>query len=283
MPSGSAHAVAAGDGRAPDSTWPVRFEPCPPPAVPSGLRLEAPLPGGAWSRGHNMNTPFSRLPIIAARLVLTGLLLPLLPPAMRAAAAPVTIENAILRVTWQPEPNAFAVVHQATGRAFAPRMTVAGSAGGMARVVSLPTGPFGEGQAIEVRQEDGSGGRVTLFPGQAFAFVQALLANPTAETRRFDTVPVVETGLEFGRPADSLKALGTAGLTAVDGHSGSYVFLALADPATRAGVVSAWLTHDRGCGVLFSSVTNGVPTLRAPIDYGRLLLPVGGRTTPKFT
>jgi hypothetical protein len=119
---------------------------------------------------------------------------------------------------------------------------------------------------------------VALHPEQPFALVQALLANPTAETRRFDTIPVVEAGLDFGRPADSLRAQGTAGLTAVDGHSGSYVFLAVADPATRAGVVSAWLTHDRGCGVLFSSVTNRVATLRAPIDYGRLLLPTGQRT-----
>lgn len=206
----------------------------------------------------------------------------LLPPLVvmptHAAATPVSIENAAVRVTWQPEHNAFALVHKATGRLFAPDLAVAGSAGGKVRVVPIPAGPLGAGQAIEVRQPDGSGGRVALYPDQPFAFVQALLANPTAETRRFDTVPVVEAGLDFGRPADSLKALGTAGLTAVDGHTGSYVFLAVADPATRAGVVSAWLTHDRGCGVLFSSVTNGVPSLRAPIDYGRLLLPAGQST-----
>lgn len=219
--------------------------------------------------------PFSSL---AARLMLAGGLIPQLSPALHATAASLAIENDTLRVTWQAEHSGFTLLHQPSGREFAPHLTVAGAAGGEARIVALPAGPFGAGQAIEVLQEDGSGGRIALFPGQPFAFVQALLANPTAGTRRFDTVPVLETDLEFGRPADSLKALGTAGLTAVDGHSGSYDFLAIADPATRAGVVSGWLTHNRGCGVLFSSVTNGVPTLRAPVDYGRLLLPAGQRT-----
>ncbi|MCB1125243.1 MAG: hypothetical protein KDM81_02020, partial [Verrucomicrobiae bacterium] len=202
----------------------------------------------------------------------------LLSPVSPVAGTPVAIENAVLRVAWQPEGDTFTLVHKPTGRLFASSLTVAGSAGGMARIVALPAGPLGAGQAIEVRQSDSSGGRVTLYPDQPFVFVQALLSNPTAETRRFNTVPVVRAGLDLGRPADSLKALGTAGLTAVDGHSGSYVFLAIADPGSRAGVVSAWLTHDRGCGVLFSSVTNGVPILRAPIDYGRLLVSAGQST-----
>ena len=51
--------------------------------------------------------------------------------------------------------------------------------------------------------------------------------------------------------ADALKALGTAGLTAVDGHPGSYAFLAIADPQTNRGVVAGWETSHVGSGFLF--------------------------------
>ena len=69
--------------------------------------------------------------------------------------------------------------------------------------------------------------------------------------------------------------MGTAGLTAPDKHSGSYLFLTLADPATRRGVVAGWLTHDRGDGVLFSGLRTTWCNSKPQIDYGHLRIPPG--------
>ena len=87
-------------------------------------------------------------------------------------------------------------------------------------------------------------------------------------------VPATFT-LDLGKPAGELRTMGTAGLTAPDKNPGSYLFLTLADPATRRGVVAGWLTEDRGSGVLFSDVKDGKVAFRARIDYGHLQIPAG--------
>jgi len=70
--------------------------------------------------------------------------------------------------------------------------------------------------------------------------------------------------------AGHLTTIGTGGLQAPEKNTGSYAWLAIADPQTRNGIVAAWLTHDRGSGVVFSPVTNGAVRIAAQIDYGRL-------------
>jgi len=77
--------------------------------------------------------------------------------------------------------------------------------------------------------------------------------------------------------------MGTAGLTAPDKNPGSYLFLTLADPKTRRGVVAGWLTHDRGDGVLFSSVKDDLVEFKAQIDYGRLRIPGNGGIKSDFS
>jgi len=68
---------------------------------------------------------------------------------------------------------------------------------------------------------------------------------------------------------DSLKAFGTAGLKKVDGHKGSYAFLSIVDPATRAGVVGGWITSEKAGGVVRSGKSeNSLPTYVPRLDYG---------------
>ncbi len=126
---------------------------------------------------------------------------------------------------------------------------------------------FGEGEGLEITQSSGERCRITLYSGIRFVFLQrTVAASPEAPVRYLD---LVSARMNFG-PAAGLKALGTAGLKEPGGHSGSYSFLAIADPGTRAGIVSGWVTHDRGSGVLFSGMEEGLATLRARIDYGDL-------------
>ena len=84
-----------------------------------------------------------------------------------------------------------------------------------------------------------------------------------------------EGRIELGLPVEKLKVLGTAGLTQPDGHPGSHVFLAVADPESRRGLVAGFLTFEKADGILFTSVENHQLTFAAQNDYGRFLLPVG--------
>ncbi len=88
-------------------------------------------------------------------------------------------------------------------------------------------------------------------------------------------VRAVAAGLDLGKPLSKLRAFGTAGLTLVEKNPGSYAFLALVDPARRAGVVGGWLTHDRASGVVFSPVEDGEVRMDAQLDHGRLRIKPG--------
>lgn len=87
---------------------------------------------------------------------------------------------------------------------------------------------------------------------------------------------------EYAAAADELKALGTAGLTAVDEHAGSYMFLALARPVERTGVVAAWTTSDRGSGIVFSAKSSDENAAKTAFfgreEYGKLRLEAGKPT-----
>lgn len=68
---------------------------------------------------------------------------------------------------------------------------------------------------------------------------------------------------------DELKAFGTAGLKPIDGHKGSYAFLSIVDPQTRAGIVGGWITSEKAGGVVLSGKTeHNVPTMTPQLDFG---------------
>lgn len=134
---------------------------------------------------------------------------------------------------------------------------------------------FGKGTSIALSYADGRVDRMTLYRGIDFLFIQPVLANKSGKEINLNKVDLVETALHLDVPAGSLKALGTAGLTKVDAHPGSYMFLSVADPETRQGMVGAWISSDRGSGVVFSGSDGDRATLKARIDYGRLIIKPG--------
>ncbi|MCX6928264.1 MAG: alpha-galactosidase, partial [Verrucomicrobia bacterium] len=134
----------------------------------------------------------------------------------------------------------------------------------------MTDGVFGAGSRIVLTLADGGENSLTLCQGLPFVLVRAARHNSGTEPLDLtNSVPAVFT-LDLGKPAGELRTMGTAGLTAPDQHPGSYLFLTLADPATRRGVVAGWLTEDRGSGVVFSSVKGGAVEFKAQIDYGHL-------------
>ena len=124
-----------------------------------------------------------------------------------------------------------------------------------------------------VRQE--SGDTEAIFSKSSSSpFVQITL--PLSENM-FKEGPVKNIELpkiELQLPAEKLMTLGTAGLRAVDKHKGSYMFLAAADPETRSGVVTGWITSNKGSGIVFSEKNaSGNAVIKPVLEYGKLLPP----------
>ncbi len=190
------------------------------------------------------------------------------------AGASAVIENDMLRVTLNAASGSFSLGTPATGRVFASGAKLANFTG-EARVAEVTHPAFGVGREIQIVQAGGNRSAIALYPRLPFALFRLNLHNAGPQPQTFQRLPLLSATLDLGRPLAELRAFGTAGLTTPEKNPGSYVYLALVDPATRAGVVGAWLTHDRGSGVVFSPVAGDQVGLEARIDYGRLRVKPG--------
>ena len=194
--------------------------------------------------------------------------------ALSASAGALEISNDHLKAVYDTEKGTLSVTANDVGATFIDGKWSSRKASA-AEVTKAPRSCFGKGESIELSYADGRVDRISLYKGVDFLFIQPTMANTGDEEINLEKVDLVETRLKLQKPVDSLKALGTAGLTAVDEHPGSYMFLSIADPETRAGVVGAWLSSDRGSGIVFSGVEKDKATLSARIDYGRLRIKPG--------
>ena len=144
---------------------------------------------------------------------------------------------------------------------------------GTATKSSISDPVLGDGQQIQI---NGLGGAdVRVFDDLPFVLVRLTLTNPREGTLVLNRVPVASFGVELGKPASELRTMGTGGLLAPARCPGSYVWLAVADPQTRNGIVAAWLTNDRASGVLFPKVSGDSVRIDARGDYGHLRLTPG--------
>jgi len=186
--------------------------------------------------------------------------------------AEMSIENESLRVTC--EQGCWAVAVRDAARPFAictPRGQ--GAAAVTAEVAHDKV--FGSGRALVASFPDGQRDTIELYPQVPFALWRRTLRNGDAAPAIFNRVPVAAVQLDMGVPAPQLITLGTGGLAAADKNPGSYEWLAVAQPATRAGVVAGYVTHERGCGVIKPALVDGAVHLEARQECGRWRLAAG--------
>jgi hypothetical protein len=188
-------------------------------------------------------------------------------------AGNLRIENEYVAVDFEATGLSFIATAKPSQVRFITRGTLAAGAG-KARQRTIRHETWGTGQVIEIEYGSGQVDRVNLFAGLPFIVLQTALTNTGAEDRTIDSLRPFSATLNLGAVASELRAFGTAGLTEVgqEANPGSYSFLAVADPNSRAGVVAGWVSHDRGSGLLFSDVREGRAVVDAQLDYGRLLL-----------
>ena len=110
---------------------------------------------------------------------------------------------------------------------------------------------------------------VRLDGDAPFAFLDFTPAATSGRIERVDAPYLTLSRTELCDPW-KMRALGTGGLTPIDGHHGSYMYLALAEPVTRRGVVTAWLTSVKGSGTVGTRYVEGSVGVFPRLDYGCL-------------
>jgi hypothetical protein len=195
-------------------------------------------------------------------------------PAARNDAKALVIDNEMLSVEVKPPGNWLTISDKASRNAFITDGNF-GASGGSAKILDVSEPKFGAGKGIQVSYTNGDFDVVMVFPKLPFALIRSSIRNGGATAAVTRTVRPFQGTVSLGKPASQLTTLGTGGLLAADKNPGSYDWLAIADPATRNGVVFGWLTHDRGDGVLFSKVEGNTIRVGGQIDYGRLRIEPG--------
>jgi len=121
---------------------------------------------------------------------------------------------------------------------------------------------LGEGDALVSKKWT-----IAVYPQQPFVFFQQVLTPGCAGVTNRVFYPEIVV-----HPAVN-ALLTSGGLQTLEKNPGSYMWTALADAKSRAGVVAGWVTIDRGSGI----VRTRQQTLLPHVDYGRLMLKTGQR------
>jgi len=205
-----------------------------------------------------------------------GILALALLAALRSSGQPLqySIQNDQVIVKFMSPSGFFSLSSKATGKVFFRDATFESPAGSV-RTLPVTDKIFGRGESLEISQADGRVHSLSLFPGLPFVLCRSVLHNGGTEPNLTRSVKMISGTVELGLPADRLRTFGTGGLLEPDKNPGSYAWLAIADPASRQGMVVGWLTEDSGSGVVFSPVKDNQVKVEARLDFGRLRIPAG--------
>ncbi|WP_295790881.1 glycoside hydrolase family 36 protein [Mucilaginibacter sp.] len=185
-----------------------------------------------------------------------------------------SISNPFMTVVLNPNTRTLEVRSKSPKKIFLKNIVPNGATGTI-RKGEVTNAVFGKGRVLTIATANGGSISFTLYPLQPFLFVNQTIKNESNSDVDLQKLNPVSFLVDLGKPATTLKTLGTGGLLDPDKNSGSYVFLTTVDPATRNGVVTGWLTNEKGSGVVFSGVNNNLVEIKAQIDYGHFRLSAG--------
>ncbi|MDR2274111.1 MAG: alpha-galactosidase [Sphingobacterium sp.] len=183
------------------------------------------------------------------------------------------VENKTMALTYYHKTQSFSIKYLPLNKEYVRDMRLEKKIESV-KEIGLNDKLFGKGRELVVTTADGTIA-FQLFIDQPFVFVKSELKNKSAADRIIEKVNPLSFFIDLGKAATQLKTLGTGGLLEPNKNPGSYVFLTTVDPVSRKGVVTAWLTNEKGSGVLFSSVEGDRVRIHPQIDYGRWVLPAG--------
>ncbi|MFA5814284.1 MAG: hypothetical protein WC865_01500 [Bacteroidales bacterium] len=185
-----------------------------------------------------------------------------------------SISNSFLVVTFNTGAKTLEVTARSTQKTFLKNLIPNGATGTFMKEKTFSP-VFGEGSSLVITSVHGGSISFALYPMQPFLFINQTVDNSQTEDINIQKLNPVSFLIDLEKPAAGLKTLGTGSLLAPDKNPGSYVFLTTVDPATRNGVVTGWLTNEKGSGVVFSSIKDNLIEINTQIDYGHFRLPAG--------
>jgi len=181
----------------------------------------------------------------------------------------VTMDNGIVSISINHATTAF------TARAGEKKFITAGRLGDKAvrNSTGVTDDKFGKGHVVSLVLPDQSTCQFRVYQGRGLIFFRSDMFNAKKLPVTVNKVTPLSFSAALGKAPAELKTLGCDGLFGADRERTVHAFLAAADPATRAGLVAGWLTHDRASGVVTVKPDAGTLRIEARSEYGRLLIP----------
>lgn len=189
------------------------------------------------------------------------------------------VQNNRVQATLDEQRGRLTLADRATQRVFAAAENVLGNGAVINAKPVNDTVLKASGESLEVTYPDGRRLQVLVFENHPFVFFRTTLKHTGASPIVTNRVAYPSLSLDLGVAASSLNTLGTGGLRRPGKDAGSYMWTAVADPATRRGVVAGWITTERGSGIVRMDTVDDTARLLPHVDYGRLLLASGQSET----
>ena len=129
----------------------------------------------------------------------------------------------------------------------------------------------GKGRSLVLKHGD----RITtatIHDQDPFVYLESHVENASGEPVVFDQIRVADLVFESSEGADASKwsTLGSGGMKPAGTPENSFAYYAVADVASRNGVVCAWLTQQRGLGAMLPVYKDGQLRVGAELEFGNL-------------
>jgi len=154
-----------------------------------------------------------------------------------------------------------------------------GSRDGKALQAKAECGKLGEFSSITISRKGGAVDEILASQDLPFVLFRRTLHNDSKEPLNIRSLPLLSLEASWAADGRELNTMGTGGFLRPEESPGSYMWMAVAEPGTRNGLVCGWITSNRGGGAVLCTRTKGVARISAQIDYGRLIVPAGKNET----
>ncbi|MBB6002542.1 NPCBM/NEW2 domain-containing protein [Arcicella rosea] len=188
-------------------------------------------------------------------------------------ANPINISNSKISVVYQHKKLSF--FNKPSNKLFMDDIVLNLDEEAKTQVNQINQQPWGKGTELTIWDRFDNSIKVSVFNTLPFVLIQKTIRNQSSQEMKIDKVALLEGKLSLPGNLSDYKTISSAGLKPATTNIGSYMYLAVGNQKNNEGVVFAWLTANRGSGIVFSNKLKDQLQLKASIDYGDLRISSG--------
>lgn len=188
-------------------------------------------------------------------------------------ANPINISNSKISVVYQHKK--LSLFNKPSNKLFMDDIVLNLDEEAKTQVKQINQQPWGKGTELTIWDQFDNSIKVSVFNTLPFVLIQKTIRNQTSQEMKIDKVAMLEGRLSLPSNLSDYKTMSSAGLKPAITNIGSYMYLAVGNQKNNEGVVCAWLTANRGSGIVFSNKLKDQLQLKASIDYGDLRIAPG--------